>query len=447
MQLIAILLITVSILTLLSGTAVFFGATKNDRGRSAWFLISTIFAFAWMISISLFLVAKPDWKDFMPFVVDMTYISAIFIDIALLGYISWKEKYGKIVTTIFTLLGLILSGFIIYNPALLYTDINFSNAGNSLITNIGPFYFTYVAFFCCLVPAVLITLLKQVIKNSSIRSRGGELVLLIGFMISGTMSLIFNLILPFWTWEYIWLGPLAISTTIIAFYYTILRYRALNLSSRWLKLLSYIVIVASFAVIYIVIFYIIFAAMFRGSSPSLEVIILNFVMILIVLALLPATNELNMFIRSLISNKQIDMLYIIKKLSRVPPKGVDINELADFLAEHMHFEYIGILIDGKVYGSDSRRIPDDGLALVSKLGKPEDGVWQEFDETTAVWKGLDLSAVAALRNASGKTFGQVLVGKPLGKISFSRRDLVQVETIINLAAIIIDSKIHHKKGE
>ncbi len=342
------------------------------------------------------------------------------------------------------MIGLILAGFIIYNPNLLYTEIVFANSGNSLVTNVGPFYFVYVAFFCCLVPAILISLLKKVWKGSSFRSHGGDLVLLIGFAISGTMSLIFNLILPFWTWNYIWLGPLAISTTIIAFYYTILRYRSLNLSSRWLKILSYIVIVASCAVIYIVIFYIIFAAMFRGSSPSPEVIILNFVMIAIVLALIPATNELNMFIRSLISNQQVDMLYIIKKLSRVVPEGVDIKELAAFLAEHMHFEYIGILIGDTVYGSDGRKIPASSINLVSKLGNPENGIWQEFNEEDVVWRELDFSAVAALRNASGKTFGQVLVGKPLGKVSFSRRDLVQVETIINLAAVIIDSKLHKK---
>ncbi len=110
----------------------------------------------------------------------------------------------------------------------------------------------------------------------------------------------------------------------------------------------------------------------------------------------------------------------------------------------MHFEYIGILIGGKLYGSDGRAIPEDTLKLVEKLGNPEQGIWQEFDEKNEDWRKLDFSAVAALRNASGKTFGQVIVGKPLGKNSFSRRDLVQVETIINLAAIIIDSKLHKR---
>lgn len=304
MQLIAILLITVSILTFLSGIAVFFGASKGDRARSAWFFLATIFATIWMVSISLFLIATPDWGEQLTWIVDLTYISAIFIDIALLGYISWRKKYGKIATLTFTMLGLVFAAFFILNPNLLYTEIKLSSAGNSLVTNFGPFYFTYIAFFCALVPAVMITLLKQILDSRSTRVRGSDVVLLIGFGISGTMSLVFNLILPLWNWSLIWLGPLAISTTILAFYYTILRYRALNLTSRWLKILSYIVLITSAAVLYMIIFYLIFKGMFKGASPSIEVIILNFIMVLFFLLLMPAMNELMSFIRSLIANPE-----------------------------------------------------------------------------------------------------------------------------------------------
>jgi hypothetical protein len=315
-QLIAILLITVSILTFLSGATVMLGSSKGDRIRSLWFFIATIFATVWMVSISLFLIAKPEWNGLVDWHVKWTYISAIFIDVALLAYISWKKKFGKIVTFIFLIAGIVLSAFFARNPSLLYTGINLTPAGNSLVTNIGPFYFTYIGFFCCLVPTVILTLLKQIIDTRSSRTHKSDIVLLIGFMISGTMSLIFNLILPLWTWKYIWLGPLAISTTIIAFYYTILRYRALSLNSRWLKILSYVVIITSFAVIYMVVFSIIFAVMFRGSTPSTEVIILNFIMTLFFLLLMPATSELTNFIRSLISDQDTGKENKVKTIAK-----------------------------------------------------------------------------------------------------------------------------------
>ena len=74
---------------LLSGLAVFLGASKADKIRSAWFFAATIFATIWTIAISLFLIATPNWNGALTLIVDMTYISAIFIDIALLGYISF----------------------------------------------------------------------------------------------------------------------------------------------------------------------------------------------------------------------------------------------------------------------------------------------------------------------------------------------------------------------
>lgn len=306
MQLVAILLITVSVLTLLSGLAAFLGASKGDRGRSAWFFAATIFATIWMVTIALFFDAEPSWKEHMGIVINLTYLSAIFIDIALLGYVSWRYKIGKIITPIFIVLGVIFAAVFINNTNLLYTDIVLEKTGNSLVTNVGPFYFTYIAFFCLLVPTVIITLLNRIIKSTSARIKKSDLVLLIGFAISGTVSLVFNLILPFWTWSLIWLGPLAISTTIIAFYYSILRYRTLSLNSIWLKILSYIVVVASIAVLYMIVFYIIFSVIFRGSPPSTEVLILNFIMVLFFLILMPAISELLNVIRSLISGHETD---------------------------------------------------------------------------------------------------------------------------------------------
>ena len=119
---------------------------------------------------------------------------------------------------------------------------------------------------------------------------------------SSTLVLIFNLILPlFNNWSLIWIGPLALSATIIGFYYTILRYRSLNLASVWLKIFSYVVLISSIAIIYMIIFALIFTALFRGSMPSVEVIVLNFIMILVFLILMPALSEIMTFIRSLIS--------------------------------------------------------------------------------------------------------------------------------------------------
>lgn len=301
MHLIIILLITVSILTFLSGAIVFFGASKGDKLRSAWFFLAAIFATVWMASISIFLTAGPDLMGSIDWHVKWTFVSAIIIDTAFLGYVAWREKFGKILTYIFLLLGLVISISIFCNPSLLYSDVVLNKTGNSVDMNIGPLYISYIGFFCLIVPAIIINLLKQFFKTRSERKRGGDLVIMVSFGTSSTLVLIANLVLPLLgNWSMIWLGPLALSVTIISFYYTILRYHSLNLSSIWLKIFSYIVILSSVAIVYMVIFSIIFAALFRGSTPSSEVIILNFIMILVFLILMPAMSKLMASVRALI---------------------------------------------------------------------------------------------------------------------------------------------------
>lgn len=306
MQLIAILLATVSILTFLSGFIVFAGSSKGNRARSTWYFTAAIFATIWMISISMFLTATTesvniDWH------VKWTFASAILLDAAFLGYIVWREKYGKIITLIFLILGLVISGFIFFTPEYLYSGVILSNAGNSVTLNIDSLYFAYNGFFALIVPAIVFLLFRQFRRSTSERKRSGDIITMTSFGVSSVMTLVFNLILPILgNWNLIWLGPLALAITILSIYYVILRYHVLNLSSIWLRIFSYIVAITSLAIVYMVIFAIIFAALFRGSTPSMEVIMLNFIMILIFLCLVPVINRLFSFFNKLINQKKID---------------------------------------------------------------------------------------------------------------------------------------------
>ena len=307
MQLIVILLATVAILTLLSGVIVFFGASKGDKVRSLWFFLAAIFATVWMASISVFLTAGQDMAGTIDWHVKWTFVSAIIIDVAFFGYIVWREKYGKFATFFFLIFGGIISALIFIKPELLYSGVELTKAGNSVAMNmnLGSLYYTYIVFFGSIVPAIVISLLYQFMRTKSNRRRSGDLVIMLAFGGSSTLVLIFNLILPlFNNWSLIWIGPLALSATIIGFYYTILRYHSLNLASIWLKIFSYVVLISSIAIVYMIIFALIFMALFRGSMPSVEVIVLNFIMILVFLLLMPAMNEIMTFIRSLISGNK-----------------------------------------------------------------------------------------------------------------------------------------------
>lgn len=303
MQLIVILLATVSILTFLSGAIVLFGSSKGDRVRSIWYFLAAIFATSWMASIATFLIASPNSNDNIYWHVNWTFISAMLLDVAFLGYGAWRKKYGKLTTFVFLIFALVLSGEILFIPNSLYSDVILANTGNSVVMNMDHFYSSYIAFFSFIVPVIIVTFFYQFIKSRSKRKREGDIITMASFGISSGVVLVFNLILPlFNNWSLIWLGPIALAITILGIYYTILRYRMLNLSSVWLRIFSYIVVIASIAIIYMVIFSIIFAALFRGSTPSIEVIILNFIMILIFIGFMPAMNGFIKFIKTLIVN-------------------------------------------------------------------------------------------------------------------------------------------------
>lgn len=235
-----------------------------------------------------------------------------------------------------------------------------------------------------------------------------------------------------------------LSVVMLTYFYAILRYRVVSVSTPLLKTLAYVVILTSGVVVYMLIFYLIFNALFKIPNPSASVLVLNFLMIVIVLLLMPVINELMSSINSLIQVGQVDIAYVIKKLNHLATRNVDLRDLASFLADHLHFAYIGFVINGRLYGSKALAISSEELSSITHL-KSSTGteIWQKPNKTVEkTFDEMGLKAVAELRNAKGKPFGQIIVGKPLGKSTFERRDLIQLEMIINLVATVIDSEKH-----
>ena len=297
MQLIVILLATVGLLTLLSGIITFFGSSKGDRIKSAWYLGTTIFISAWIASMSFFISAGPGDADPAYAHVGIALASAILLDAAFLGYSIWDRPHGQPVTLFFVVFALAICIGIFIDPHALYSDVVVSPTGNQLVFNIGPLFFAYNAFFGLIVPVTIFAFYRGFRRARSKRTRISNALLMGSFALASTVVLITDLVMPiFGHSEASWAGPLATAIVILMIYYVTLRYRAITLSYTWLRILSYVVIVASIAVVYMIIFSIVFAALFRGSTPSIEVIVLNFIMILVFIALIPAMNGLTKFI-------------------------------------------------------------------------------------------------------------------------------------------------------
>lgn len=446
MNLIAILLMTVSVLTVLSGFTVLLGAQKGKRAPVVPYFLTTIAAAVWGISMALFIDTQPSDMTRATTCLIVMYISTL-ADIAMLyWYVGWKKKSTWLIMGIVILATIWLSISLAVDPSRMFAEISLSSKGNSVTYANTLYFLAYVLLCTAVIIGFIVTTWIEMRKEHHKRARRGLQVLFYGLLIAGTLGIIFDFIVPYFgNYSLIWIGPLASSLAIILHYYAILRYRLIVLSSSWLKTLSYAVLMSLGAMVYMVIFFIIFTALFKIPNPSASIVVLNFIMIVIVLLLVPVINEASAYVRSLIMVGQVDIAYIVKKLNRLATQNVNLNELADFLADHLHFDYIGFIVDGRLYGSKPLPISADELDEIGMLEAAEGGIWQKIDgKNKKLFEKLNLKAVAELRNAKGRSFGQILVGKPVGKMSFERKDLIQLEMIVNLVASVIDSEKHLK---
>ena len=440
MQLITILLIIMAVLSILSGGAILVGSRKGEKLRSAAFCVATLGAGLWAASIAAILALEPGQEDLIPLVMYGVYIPAVVMDMGFVMYTAWRYKIGKVLTILVWLVAVVLIGMLIHDPSLLYNSVTLSYDGISADLVDGWYYWLYLIYFVSATFVMASFLIYDIAKGKNKGVRVGNLIFLAGFSVTGMLSLIFDILLPFWVrYDLIWVGPMAIGFTIVGLYYAILRYKLIQMSASWLKVMSYVILMTSAALVYMIIFFVIFTALFKIPNPSTSIFVLNFVMVVIVMLLMPVLNETLAFINSLISTGQVDIAYIVKRLNKMA-NNVDYNELASFLADHLHFSYIGFLIDGRLYGSGPMALSTNEIREVSRLKAPEKGVWQEFNQPVSeAFHRLDINAVAQLDNAKGKPFGQILVGKPQGKMGFEHRDLIQLEMIINLVAALIDT--------
>lgn len=445
MNLVNFLIIVVSVLTILSALTLVFGSQKIERWRSLWFLAAAVGEVIWSVSIAGFLSLGTGEADqqIAPWLVKGIYVGPIVMDTMLLGYVAWKYRFGKAATVIMLAAGAVLATIFLYDPSVLYSQYALANAGNT-VTYLMPgeggwFLIAYIAFFCMITPALCLALLYQIKRATNRGMRNGYIFFVIGMAVGGFLSLIFNLIGAMYRYDLIWVGPLATGAVLIGFYYAVLKYRMVVLAAGWLKAMSTAVLTCAGVIIYLLIFNVVFSTLFKVNNPSFEVLLLNFLMIAVVLALTPAIIETWTMMRLLIMTKQIDVAYIVKKLSRLDRRKLNLKEISGFLTEYMHYEYVGFLVNGRYYAGEEGRLSAETIEKVSKLKMPARGVWQDVTNLGTAAKEAGILRVAVLADTQGEEIGQMVFGKPTTKTTLDREDIARTEMVVNLMGTMIEN--------
>ena len=439
MQLIIILLNAVALLTILTGASIMFGAAKQSRTNAVWFFFATLGAAVWSAAIASFLKLPESSANLAPFIVSGIIAGITLTDISLLGYLGWaSEKNGKLATVIFMVFGAVIIALLVHNPALFYSGVTFGNDFNTIHTT-GGWYFVVLIIYFTAISLVYSSFLTNTIKR--IKNRGaknGLRIFQIGLSVGGILALIFDLIFLSKLPNLAWIGPMAVSISIITFYYSVVKYHIMPLSGRWMQILSYIIIIAAGIAFYVVVFYIVFTALFRIPNPTTEILVLNFIMTAIVICLMPALSEILSILRAFLPTKQLDVGYITRRLNVLTKENLNLRELAGFLSQQLKFEYVGLLVDKKLYGSKPLKISEEDLKSIEKLKPPKSSIWQELGERRE--SDEQIARIAALEDEKGKMIGQVLIGRPTNGRLTDRRNLIEIEMVLKLVAVILDGE-------
>lgn len=237
-----------------------------------------------------------------------------------------------------------------------------------------------------------------------------------------------------------WTVPFAASIETIVYFYVVLKYKILGMHNAALRIWSAVVLTAVFVAVYMSLLMVVSKYLFHVES-SAEIIAINLVMITLVAVALPMILEANSAIASALSTRKVDLSYIVRRLNKAATQNVKYHDLAALLADHLHFNYVGLIVNGKLYNSKNLVVTAEQITKISMLEASNKKIWQDATgQVKEILDDLGIKAVAELRNAKGRPFGQILVGAPSGKIAFEKRDLSEIEMVINLVASIIDSK-------
>ncbi len=437
MQLIRVLLIAAIVVAVLSGVSIFFGSQKSEKKSSIYFLLATLGAALWTIAIVIALKMPDASPEFVHTVVTCIIAGVTLCDVGLLAFLGWRYKGGKSSTFIFALFGALLVALLAYDSSLFYSSYDLSQGYVQIFINYSWYYFAVIAYFFLISFVFSSFLLKRIKETTNTSLKTGLKVFYVGLSIGGILALIFDLILITSLPNLIWIGPMATIISIMSFYYSVVKFRTLNISTKWMKIMSYVILTATAVIIYLLVFYIVFAALFRTPNPSGEVLLLNSILAVFLLALMPALSELTNFMKASFLSDQIQLGYIAKKLDNIVPKEFNPKEVVQFLADTLHYEDCALVLSKHTYTTNNMRISADEITEIIEL-KPIDGrMWVKSPEKT-LENGFNISEIAVLRSSQGKEIGKLVLGKKVNGKSFQRREFVKIEAVVDMLSALVE---------
>jgi len=440
MQLVLICSIVVALLALASGITFFAGSKKGERTSSFFFLLATTFAAIWVASIGIFLNLPETATEVAPIVAVGIYGAPLFMCAFFLLHVAHNKAMTGFGVFFFFVSVFFLLSFL-YDPGLAYTEIILQLNDNTIKLVNGWWYWGYAAAFIVSTILIYVSLYRKLLQSFIKELRYGYITLIIGTALCSFVAILTDLILPITlTYRFIYLGAIFIASPMIAYYISVLRYKIVSFSYYWLNVMSYIIVACTMAIVYMGFFSVTYVVYREVPNSEMLFFLLNFLLITATMLILPMMENMQDYLRRLVQKDSVDLSYIVRKLNKIAGQKVNLPELAAFVAKNMHFSYIGFLVNGKLYSSNERILTKDELYQITLLPSATNNIWQDFTQpVTYICERYKIGAIAELRNSRGEAFGQILIGKPNDNSAIDRKDLVQLEMVINLISLMVES--------
>jgi len=269
-MLVQIALYLVAVLNLLLGSIVLSSGGRTIKNY--FYFLFTLSVFLWTIGIGLFLssntAALADvWAR-------TYYISAAMIAYALYGlglsfYFDKRLRYSwQLLAYILPILPLIVAVYISFTPGLIVSNVVIGITGpNTVVLGAIP-YCIYTIYFLSYIIACSYFFIAKFIRIDKTTILHQQIkMILVGLLFTGTIGVLFNLILPlFGNYTLIWIGPLF--TTIMAgfIFYAIIRHGLFDIRLAVVRGATYGLTLMTLAGVYYLIAYTISVTFFTNQS-------------------------------------------------------------------------------------------------------------------------------------------------------------------------------------
>ncbi|MBQ8992463.1 hypothetical protein IJ090_03475 [Candidatus Saccharibacteria bacterium] len=264
MQLIRALLIAAAVVAVLSGISVFFGSRKQEKQASRYFLVATIGSALWTVAIFFALDMPNASANFVHFIVTSIIAGVTISDIGLLAFLGHGYKGGKLLTLLFTIGGTLLVGLLAYDSSLFYSSYDLSQGYVRLFVDHNWHFYTLIVYFVLITITFTSYLVRRIEETKNPGYKTGLKVFCIGLSICGILCLLFDLILITSLPHLIWIGPIATIFSITSFYYSVVKYHTLDVSSKWMKAMAGVILIGVAVMIYLLAFYLVSNVALKG---------------------------------------------------------------------------------------------------------------------------------------------------------------------------------------